>query len=226
MYTLHWVLNYDKIGCCFGGVNAIIDAEVEQIRSVRSLLQDQHDKAQNIINLASLITGGALGVVNTALQFSSSTANWGNGIGVGGGAASVVLSIVGMRKQSAKATLGDSLRMLGRFFGHQPVAPEATPSQYPETVWFYLNSVSPDQTGKATRRELLIDKWKREGKIDGRSSSSADSKLDIMSGNASRARKFSIAQLDDRIAMLLDVRARVSLMKLGLAEIMRSLSSR
>lgn len=226
MYTLHWVLNYDKIGCCFGGVNAIIDAEVEQIRSVRSLLQDQHDKAQNIINLASLITGGALGVVNTALQFSSSTANWGNGIGVGGGAASVVLSIVGMRKQSAKATLGDSPRMLGRFFGHQPVAAEATPSQYPETVWFYLNSVSPDQTGKATRRELLIDKWKREGKIDGRSSSSADSKLDIMSGNASRARKFSIAQLDDRIAMLLDVRARVSLMKLGLAEIMRSLSSR
>ena len=66
-------------------VNAVIDTEVEQIRAIRSNLQSQRDKAQNIINVASLITGGALGVVNTALQFNSKTANLGNGIGVAGG---------------------------------------------------------------------------------------------------------------------------------------------
>ena len=90
------------------GVNAVIDTEIEQIKAVRSDLQTRRDKAQNIVNIASLITGGALGIVNTALQFNSKTANLGNGIGIGGGAASFILSIIGINKQNGgQQDLGD-----------------------------------------------------------------------------------------------------------------------
>jgi hypothetical protein len=41
-----------------------------------------------------------------------------------------------------------------------------------------------------------------------------------LNGKISRSRKLSIGELDDRVAMLLDVRATVSLMKRELGEIL------
>jgi len=205
-------------------VNAVIDTEVEQIRAIRSSLQSQRDKAQNIINVASLITGGALGVVNTALQFNSKTANLGNGIGVAGGTVSVVLSVIGIRQQGGRRTLGDSPRMLARFFGREPSAPEAIQSAYPETVWAYLNSATPSQQTKGTRKEQLIAKWKSEGRV-AQSPSKSKNNVEALGGNISQSRKLSISDLDDRVAMLQDVRARVSLMKRELSEILRSLGT-
>ena len=207
-------------------VNAIIDSEIEQIRAIRSDLQSRRDKAQNIINVASLVTGSALGVVNTALQFKSSTANLGNGIGVGGGAASVVLSIVGIRKQGGQRTLGESPRMLARFFGRQPGAAEAISSVYPEEVWTYLNSAPPSQPAKGTRREQLIAKWRSEGRVEQDGSVKSERGIAALSGKISQSRRLSIDELDDRVAMLLDVRATVSLMKRELGEILRSLGAR
>ena len=205
-------------------VNAVIDTEVEQIRAIRSSLQSQRDKAQNIINVASLITGGALGVVNTALQFNSKTANLGNGIGVAGGTVSVVLSVIGIRQQGGRRTLGDSPRMLARFFGREPSAPEAIQSAYPEAVWAYLNSDTPSQPAKGTRKEQLIAKWKSEGRV-AQSPSKSKNNVEALGGNISQSRKLSISDLDDRVAMLQDVRARVSLMKRELSEILRSLGT-
>ncbi len=207
-------------------VNAIIDSEIEQIRAIRSDLQKRRDKAQNIINVASLVTGGALGVVNTALQFSSKTANLGNGIGLGGGATSVVLSVVGIRQQGGRRTLGDSPRMLARFFGRQPGSSEAIPSAYPEEVWSYLNSGPPSQQTKGTRREQLIAKWRSESKLERDGSLKSERHVDASSGNISQSRKLSISELDDHVSMLLDIRAQVSLMKRELAEILHSLGAR
>jgi len=205
-------------------VNAVIDTEVEQIRAIRSNLQSQRDKAQNIINVASLVTGGALGVVNTALQFNSKTANLGNGIGVAGGTVSVVLSVIGIRQQGGRRTLGDSPRMLARFFGLEPSASEAIQSAYPEAVWAYLNSVTPSQPTKGTRKEQLIAKWRSEGRV-AQSPSKNKNNVEALGANISQSRKLSISDLDDRVAMLQDVRARVSLMKRELSEILRSLGT-
>ena len=207
-------------------VTAVIDSEVDQIMAVRSDLQSRRDKAQNIINVASLVTGGALGVVNTALQFNSKTANLGNGIGVGGGAASVVLSVVGIRQQGGRRTLGDSPRMLARFFGRQPGASEAIPSVYPEEVWSYLNSAPLSQPTQGTRRDQLIAKWRVEGRVEKDGSPKSGRRVEVLSGNISQSRKLSIGELDDRVAMLLDIRARASLMKRELGEILRSLGAR
>ncbi len=207
-------------------VNAVIDLEIEQIRSIRSDLQSKRDRAQNIINIASIVTGGALGAVNTALQFKSSTANIGNGIGVGGGAASVVLSIVGIHKQGGgRRSLADSPQMLAAFFGRRPDAPEAIASDYPEEVWAYLNSATPAQPEMGTRREQLIAKWRREGRIEQDASPKGERRIEFLSSNISHVRRLSIDELSDRVAMLLDVRATLSLMKRDLREILLGLSA-
>jgi hypothetical protein len=217
-------------------VNAIIDSEVEQIRGIRADLQARRDRAQNVINIASIVAGGVAGAVTSALQFKPSTANLGNGIGVAGGAGSVVLSLIGIHKQGGgRRSLGDSPRMLARFFGRQPGATEAIPSDYPEAVWSYLNSAAPSQPNPAssnpsppnvgTRREQLILKWRGEGRIKQDASLKDERRIESMSSNLAQVRKLSISDLDDRVAMLLDVRARVSLMKRGLSEIVRGLSA-
>lgn len=206
-------------------VNAVIDSEVDQIRSIRADLQAKRDKAQNIINIASVLTGGVAGAVTSAMQFKQSTVNLGNGIGVGGGAGSVILSIVGMHMRGRRRTLGDSPRMLARFFGREPAAAEAIPSDYPQTVWSYLNSARLSEPNAATRREQLIAKWRSEGRIAQDTSPKSERKLESISSNLAQVRKLSISDMDDRVAMLLDVRATVSIMKRGLSEIVRTLSS-
>jgi hypothetical protein len=207
-------------------VNAVIDSEIEQIRSIRSDLQSRRDKAQNIINIASIVTGGAFGAVTSAMQFKPSTVNLGNGIGVAGGAGSVLLSIVGIHKQGGgRRSLGYSPRMLARFFGRSPDATEAIPSFYPEEVWSYLNATSPSQAKSGTRREQLITKWQSEGRIKQDGTSKNELKIESLSGNLSQTRRLNIDELSDRVAMLFDVRVTVSLMKRELSEIVRGLSA-
>lgn len=206
-------------------VNAVIDSEVEQIRGIRADLQAKRDKTQNIINVASILTGGVAGAITSAMQFKPSTVNLGNGIGVAGGAGSVVLSILGMRLRGGRKSLGNSPRMLARFFGRQPDATEAIPSGYPEGVWAHLNSAEPSQPNMTTRREQLIAKWRSEGRINQDGSQKGERRIEAMSSNISQLRKLSINDMSDRVTMLLDVRATVSLMKRGLSEILRELST-
>jgi hypothetical protein len=207
------------------GVNAVIDVELEQIRSIRSDLQARRDKAQNIINLASIVTGGAFGAVTSAMQFEPGTVNLGTGIGVAGGAGSVLLSIIGIHKKGGRRTLGDSPRMLARFFGRQPEAQEIIPSRYPPEIWSYLNSATPYPGRVLTRTEQLIAKWRTEGRIHPNGSPKEERKIESMSNSISHSRELSIGNLDDRIAMLLDVRANVSLMKRDLSEVLQVLRS-
>lgn len=207
-------------------VNAVIDSEIEQIRGIRADIQAKRDKAQNIINIASIVTGGVAGAVTSALQFKSSTVNLGNGIGVGGGVGSVLLSIVGIQMQGGgRRTLGDSPRMLARFFGRQPDATEAIPSGFPEAVWSYLDTGSPLQPNLGTRREQLIAKWRSEGLLKQDALPKGERRIESLSSNLASVKKLKIDDLNDRVTMLLDVRAKVSLMKRGLSEILRGLSA-
>jgi hypothetical protein len=115
--------------------------------------------------------------------------------------------------------------MLARFFGRKPDAVEAIPSVYPAAVWSYLNSPTQSEPNLGTRREQLISKWRSEGRLEPDASPKAKGRIETASDSLSQVRKLNIGNLDDRIAMLLDVRARVSLMKRGLSEILRSLSA-
>jgi hypothetical protein len=206
--------------------NAVIDYEIERLRGIRADLQARRDHAQNIINIASFLTGGTLGVASSALQFNSSTANIGNGIGVAGGAASVALSVVGLHKQAGGTrTLADSPRMLAAFFGRAPAGPEPIPSEYPAVVWAYLNAAESGQS-PATRKELLVEKWKREGHIEKDvAAGHAAPKTEFAVSNVSQQRKLTIDKLSNRESMLLDVRATVSLMKRDLGAIVGSVAA-
>src|SRR5882724_4367715 len=167
------------------GVIAEIDNENGQLNSIRSDLESRRDRAQKINNIASIVSGGALGVVGTALQFKSSTANLGNVIGLSGGAASVVLSIIGIKQQSGgQRALVRSPNMLAKLFDRQA----EFHSDYPDDVWTYLNAVRPADSGNGTRRAQLIDQWQQSGRIDKPNTPKGQKKIDVLTSSISQQR--------------------------------------
>jgi len=200
------------------GVIAEIDDELSEIAELRSALESQRDKVMNINAIASIVTGGGLGVISTALQFKNSTQNLGNGIGVAAGAASVVLSVLGLHQQKGGAnTLSIAPNMLAKMFDRKA----EFHSDYPDEVWVYLSNVPPAATDKQqTRRQELIQRWIDRGHIEAVGSKKYEKKIDQMTSSASNKQKLSLDALADRAAMLSDVRARVSLMKRDLSKLM------
>src|SRR5215467_9869271 len=204
------------------GLITEIDSELAQISVVRSQLEDRRDHALAISNLANIVTSGGTGVIGTALQFSAGTTNAGNIIGVAGGAVSTVLSLVGLRQQhGGKLPLGVSPNMLAKLFDR----PTEFHSDYPKEVWTYLNSAPPAEPGDGTRRERLIKQWTDTGRLESGDTRKAQHKLELLTSGASDQRPLTIDLLNDRAAMLADLRARVALMKRDLSKLMLALRS-
>jgi len=202
------------------GVIAEIDQERARIIEVRAYLQGRRDHAVNLTNLAGLVTGSGVGIAVNALQFSSTTANTGNGIGVGSGIASTILSVIGIRQQRGPAReLGSAPNMLAIPFGRKPVLS----SDYPEDVLAYLNSVAPGAPpDRGTRMQALIREWVELGRLDPVETPKGQKKIDLVTASLDPRKKLRIDDLTDRGMMLADVEGNVQLMKRDLAELMRA----
>lgn len=199
------------------GIIAEIDNELAQITAIRSDLEARRDHAIGINTVANIIAGGATGVVGTALQFKNSTANLGNGIGVAGAGISTLLSLIGLRQQrGGHKTLGVAPNLLARLFDKKP----EFHSDYPDEVWTYLNAVPPAESGTDTRRALLIKRWVEGGRIEPIDTQKGQAKIELLTSSISQQRSLTIDLLNDRSAMLADVRAQVSLMKRDLSKLM------
>jgi hypothetical protein len=204
------------------GLLSEIDSELAEISVVRSKLEDRRDRALAISNLATIVAGGATGVIGTALQFSDGTSKAGNIIGVTGGAVSTLLSLIGLRQQrGATAPLGVAPNMLAKLFDR----PAEFHSEYPEEIWAYLNAAPPTEPGDGTRRERLIKQWVDSGRIEAGDTKKAHHKIEQLTSGVSDQRPVAIDLLNDRAAMLADVRVRVALMKRDLSKLLLALHS-
>ena len=205
------------------GVIAEIDSELAQINAIRTDLESRRDHAINLNTIANIVASGITGVVGTALQFKNSTANLGNGIGVAGAGISTVLSLIGLRQQrGGHKALGVAPNLLARLFDKKP----EFHSDYPAEVWTYLNAVPPAESGKETRRAQLIKRWTELGRIESIETPKGQRKIELLTSSISQQRSLTIDVLDDRGAMLADVRAQVSLIKRDLSKLMLALRSR
>jgi hypothetical protein len=202
------------------GVLAEIDEERARIIEARAYLQARRDRGVNLLSIANLVTGSGVGIAVNALQFSSATANVGNGIGVGSGIASTVLSLIGIRMQRGPAQpLGAAPNMLAVPFGRKPVLS----SDYPEDVLAYLNSVPPGEApDRGTRLQQLMREWVAFGRLDPPDTPKGQKEIELMTASLDPKQKLRIDDLTNRAMMLADVAGRVSLMKRDLAELLRA----
>jgi len=202
------------------GVTAEIDGELSQVVAIRDQLESRRDHALTLNTIANIVASGFGGIVGTALQFNNSTANLGNAIGVIGAGVSTALSLIGLRQQrGGKGSLGVAPNLLAKLFDKKP----EFHSDYPPEVWTYLNAVPPSDTRNETRRALLIKRWTDLNHIDTAATPKAQRKIDLLTSSISQQNQLTIDLLNDRAAMLADVRAVVSLMKRDLSKLVLAL---
>jgi len=202
------------------GVLAELENERARLSELSSALQSRRDHTVNLLNVANLVTGTGIGIGVNALQFSSSTANVGNSLGVGSGIGSTVLSIIGIKRQRGPlAVPGKVPNMLAPLFGKSP----KLNSYYPQPVMDYLHAAPVADASSGSRLDQLMAEWKQTGRVGEASSPKTEKKITALTASSDGNAKLSIDDLSDRIAMLADVSGRVGLMKRDLADLMMSI---
>ena len=201
-------------------VVAEIANEQSEISSLRTILQSRRDRKANRLTTAALLVGSGLGTAASATQFTSlgnTTQNVGDAIAVGSGAGTIVLSILAARAQNGpKGKVDNTPNMLAPLFGGRAVLR----TYYPPFVLEYLQSVPPgEDPSRGTRLEQLMKDWDGAGRLALSDSAQRRSKIEALVSSGDPNLRVSIGDLTDRLAMLGDVRSRVSLIKRDLASL-------
>jgi hypothetical protein len=204
-------------------VLAEIDNERAQILEVRGHLSDKRDRKVNLLSLANIVAGTGSGIIGTAMQFKDSTAIAGDAVGLAGGSAGVILSIAGMKQQGGAAPLGVAPNMLAPLFNQRA----ELRSIYPADVWTYLNTAPlNDPRVHVPWREELMNRWMQSGVLGPPNTPASQAKIQLLTSRIGEQRRLPLDVLSDRGAMLLDLRARVSLMTRDLRDLMAAVAAR
>ena len=100
--------------------------------------------------------------------------------------------------------------------------PSILNTYYPPEVLEYLESVPVgEDPSRGTRLEQLLAEWNTAGRLSATDPAKRQKKIATLTTSDDPNVKVSIDDLTDRIAMLGDVRGRVSLMKRDLATFIR-----
>jgi hypothetical protein len=136
------------------GVLAELSNESGQLTDLRSSLQSRRDRTVSRLNAAALITGSGLGVAVNATQFtalSNRTQNVGDGIGVGSGVASTILSVLAVRRRHGPdGSVDRTPNMLAPLLGG--TYPHVLSTYYPPPVLQYLQSIPASEDSKRGTR--------------------------------------------------------------------------
>ena len=196
---------------------AQIDNEISRANEVRGYLADRRDHSVSRANLLGVIVGGAVGATSSGLQLSSNLTKPAAGVGIGAGTLSAGFALAGIHAQKGKSSSFDfESNMLAEFFD-RPTLPN---SQYPATIWTFLNEDSTYGSPGLTRKEQLLQTWVQVKRID---SLSSTEKIDHLTSQPSQNLKLTIDDFEDRGAMLQDVRARIAYLKRDLGALLASL---
>jgi hypothetical protein len=175
----------------------------------------------HLLALANLVASTGVGAVGSALAFSNRTAIAGDAVSVAGGTAGVILSALGLRQQGGGRPLGIAPNMLAPIFGRRP----ELRSVYPQDVWTYLNTApAADPRVHVPWKDELIAEWVRLGRIGPPNALGSQKKIDQLTSRIAEHTRLSIDLLNDRSAMLADLRARVCLMNRDLRDLMKAVS--
>jgi hypothetical protein len=198
---------------------AQIDNEIAQANELHGYLADRRDRLVNRYNLLSALIGGGTGAVSAGLQLSAGQTKPSAAIAIAGGAIAVGLAVSGIREQTRGSRVFEfDSNMLAMLFD-RPAVPD---SQYAPMILSFIDEIAPTDPG-LTRKQRLISTWIALKRIDPPESAAGKDKINHVTSRPSERIKLTIDDLEDRIAMLQDVRAKLSFLKRDLALLLSSL---
>jgi len=105
--------------------------------------------------------------------------------------------------------------MLAKLFGN----PGNEETDYPSSVWSFLNQVPATEKTNRTRRDQLIDRWIADTSIPAFTNRESKLQRDILTASGSHPKSLSIDTLNMRMVMLQQLAAEIMKMKRMLLEL-------
>jgi hypothetical protein len=196
-----------------------VDSEIAEVRELENYMSSRRDSRIDKLNLMALLIGGSAGTASSALGYTSHD-NAAATLGVIGGAAATTLSLIALHiaKGEPRELMVPS-NMLSEVFNH----PSDINNVYPPTVVSFMSSIAPNDLDGLTRQDRLIQSWMEVGRIPDPKTLQGQKKIDRLTSLPGQKVKQTISDLEDRQAMLYDLRVRLSFMKQNLAILLNSL---
>lgn len=190
-----------------------IDEEIAETHELQNYLTAKRARQIDLLNLASLAIGGTLGTTSAALGLTPHLKASGV-IGITAGSSITALSLIGLHvRKGGKDVLEARSNMLSRVFDLN-----SDPNNYyPPVVATFMERAAPNDPSSVTRKQHLIQAWEKLGRLPPVTTEKGKQKMARLASVPIQDTKLSIGDLDDRQAMLYDLRARIMYLKRDLA---------
>jgi hypothetical protein len=195
-----------------------IDREIADTDQRRAILAERRDRAVRINTYANLLSGGVTGLVGGGLKIRDVNHLAPDIIDTVEGGVQTGLSGWALYQQRGESKIEHtSPGMMAAIMDTRM----RSPSNFPDDIWAYLNRPQP---GGQSPREVLATKWQRNKfclrhSVHRMESKERMKKMSLLHPNNNR---LTIDLLEDRLAMLYDLRATVTLIDERVFELLQS----
>ncbi len=202
-----------------GTATGQIDAEIADTRELQNYLSGRRNSKLAQLDLLNLAIGGTFGTANSALGFTNHDVASAVTSALAGSAA-VALSL-----QSLRVRRGESRRLLAPSNMLSEVFSRASAENdmYPPVVFTFMHAVPPGDKDGLSRQDRLIRSWVEIGRIPPPDSMKGQEKIVRLTSLPQENIKQSIGDLDDRQAMLYDLRVRLNYIQQDLATLLTAI---
>lgn len=192
---------------------AYIDGDLSLTDLEYSMFSAKNDRSVALNNAATFLVAGTLGVLDSAsgLKYDAPVPNI---FGITGNAAAVAIPLYGLRTRKYRP-----LRVEGK--GNMLTPIFELPYEgvgYDPIIWRYLNTVALDEDEALTRKEVLLDRWKKYRQIS-REGTSKESAIKHLAGIFEKGDKVTLDLLKTRRELLVDLRAVIQSMYADLSDL-------
>jgi hypothetical protein len=196
-----------------------VDSEIAEIRELENYLSARRDARVFKANLMALLVGGVAGTASSALGFTAHD-NAAAALGVIGGAGTTLFSLAALHLSHGESReLMAQSNMLSKIFAH----PSDANNVYPPVVVSFMDKIAPNDDSGLSRQDRLIHNWVELGRIPDPKLPEGQERVAHVVSLPGQHVQQSIGDLEDRQAMLYDLRVRLNYMKLDLAILLANL---
>lgn len=201
-------------------VTSEIQAEQNIYAEVLSNFQASRDKLVARTNAVSFITNGILWAVSCGLAiptYKYPGYSVQSGVtGVIAGVVPSVASLYAMKVYSGKHKTSEvEPNMLAKLFAY----PTNSETEYPKSIWNFLNTAPAGESSNRSRKDQLIDRWVADSNIPAFTDPNSRQQMDVITGCNSQKKGLSIDTLNARMVMLEQLEGEVMKMKRLLMEL-------
>lgn len=182
-----------------------IDRELADTNQVLAFQAERRDRAVRLNTYANFLSGGVSGIVRGSMKLGNINDIPPEIIETTEGSIQTSLATWALRQQQGDRRLE---KQLPNTLAKIMVTSESRPAEMPEVIWTYLNTV-PDK-GKVTRRTNLLERWSKLDMCLIHAGHREPPKVTAMRiAGTHKVQTINIAVLQDRVAMLTELRVMI-----------------